>query len=55
MPQLILAPWFYIFVLSWLVLLIIVVPKALSHTFPNSPTTQSTKQTKTPSWTWPWL
>nr|YP_010265164.1 ATP synthase F0 subunit 8 [Pomatoschistus minutus]UIO60634.1 ATP synthase F0 subunit 8 [Pomatoschistus minutus]UPO69363.1 ATP synthase F0 subunit 8 [Pomatoschistus minutus] len=54
MPQLNPSPWFAIFMFSWLVFLIIVVPKVLNHTFPNEPATQSAQTPKTESWAWPW-
>nr|BBH37023.1 ATPase subunit 8 [Valenciennea longipinnis]BBH37036.1 ATPase subunit 8 [Valenciennea longipinnis] len=54
MPQLNPAPWFAILVFSWLVFLTIVVPKTLSHTFPNEPAPKSTQVPKTEPWNWPW-
>nr|ASK09406.1 ATP synthase F0 subunit 8 [Acentrogobius viridipunctatus] len=54
MPQLNPAPWLAILVFSELVFLTVVVPKTLSHTFPNSPTPQSTKTPKTESENEPW-
>nr|AAX77306.1 ATPase 8 [Cottus paulus] len=54
MPQLNPAPWFAILVFSWLVFLTIIPPKVVTHTFPNEPTPQSTKNHKTEPWTWPW-
>nr|YP_009229004.1 ATP synthase F0 subunit 8 [Paralichthys lethostigma]ALS20302.1 ATPase subunit 8 [Paralichthys lethostigma]WNH19206.1 ATP synthase F0 subunit 8 [Paralichthys squamilentus] len=54
MPQLNPAPWFMIFVLSWVVFLTIIPTKILAHTFPNEPTQQSTQKLKTESWNWPW-
>nr|YP_009434747.1 ATP synthase F0 subunit 8 [Mugilogobius myxodermus]ATG24547.1 ATP synthase F0 subunit 8 [Mugilogobius myxodermus]BBH37477.1 ATPase subunit 8 [Mugilogobius sp. 'Izumi-Haze'] len=54
MPQLNPSPWFLILLFSWLVFLIIVVPKTMNHTFPNEPTPQSTQTLKTDSWSWPW-
>nr|YP_010154907.1 ATP synthase F0 subunit 8 [Glossogobius aureus]QQX28250.1 ATP synthase F0 subunit 8 [Glossogobius aureus] len=54
MPQLNPAPWFPILILSWLVFLILVKPKVLSHTFPNEPAAQSSQAPKTEPWTWPW-
>nr|AAP75351.1 ATP synthase 8 [Dischistodus melanotus]QUJ18407.1 ATP synthase protein 8 [Dischistodus melanotus] len=54
MPQLDPAPWFTIFVFSWLVFLTFIPPKILAHTTPNEPTVQSTEKPKTGSWVWPW-
>nr|YP_009471906.1 ATP synthase F0 subunit 8 [Triphoturus mexicanus]AVI25999.1 ATPase subunit 8 [Triphoturus mexicanus] len=55
MPQLNPAPWFAILAFSWLVFLITIPPKVLSHTFPYEPTSQSTEMPKTNPWNWPWL
>nr|NP_795733.1 ATP synthase F0 subunit 8 [Lipolagus ochotensis]BAC58138.1 ATPase subunits 8 [Lipolagus ochotensis] len=54
MPQLNPAPWFAILVFSWLVLLTIIPPKVLNHTFPNEPSTLSAQKTKPEPWNWPW-
>nr|YP_002519463.1 ATP synthase F0 subunit 8 [Scobinichthys granulatus]YP_002520026.1 ATP synthase F0 subunit 8 [Meuschenia hippocrepis]BAH10373.1 ATPase subunit 8 [Meuschenia hippocrepis]BAH10503.1 ATPase subunit 8 [Scobinichthys granulatus] len=54
MPQLNPAPWFAILLFSWFVLLVVIPPKVMAHTFPNEPTTQSTEKPKTESWNWPW-
>nr|YP_006884127.1 ATP synthase F0 subunit 8 [Glossogobius circumspectus]AFU52785.1 ATP synthase F0 subunit 8 [Glossogobius circumspectus]QKX65242.1 ATP synthase F0 subunit 8 [Acanthogobius stigmothonus] len=54
MPQLNPSPWFAILIFSWLVLLTLVVPKVLSHSFPNEPASQSSQAPKTDSWSWPW-
>nr|YP_005087868.1 ATP synthase F0 subunit 8 [Sillago sihama]AEX31705.1 ATPase subunit 8 [Sillago sihama] len=54
MPQLDPAPWFAIFIFSWIVFLIFLPPKVMAHSFPNDPTAQEQKKTKTPALTWPW-
>nr|YP_001994409.1 ATP synthase F0 subunit 8 [Bathyprion danae]BAG49349.1 ATPase subunits 8 [Bathyprion danae] len=54
MPQLNPAPWCIILVFSWMVFLIVIPPKVLSHTYINEPTTLSTKKPKPKSWNWPW-
>nr|AAP41229.1 ATPase subunit 8 [Strongylura marina] len=54
MPQLNPTPWFAILLLTWLVFLIIIPPKIMTHIFPNDPNTQSMENTKTETWTWPW-
>nr|BBH36919.1 ATPase subunit 8 [Callogobius okinawae] len=54
MPQLDPSPWFAILVFSWLVFLIIVLPKMMAHTFPNNPAPQTTQTPKTEPWPWPW-
>nr|ACN89885.1 ATP synthase F0 subunit 8 [Polydactylus sexfilis]WNH20546.1 ATP synthase F0 subunit 8 [Polydactylus sexfilis] len=54
MPQLNPSPWFYIFMTSWLVLLTVVFPKTLNHTFSNEPALQNTQETKRGTWLWPW-
>nr|BAW19694.1 ATPase 8 [Chaenogobius annularis] len=54
MPQLDPSPWFAILVFSWLVFLVIVVPKTLKHNFPNEPSIQNTQAPETKSWSWPW-
>nr|AVP25638.1 ATP synthase subunit 8 [Chiasmocleis ventrimaculata] len=53
MPQLILDPWFFIFLSSWLILTSFAPRKILSHTFPNNPSSKTTK-TSHQNWTWPW-
>nr|BAE72268.1 ATPase subunit 8 [Oryzias latipes] len=55
MPQLNPAPWFAIMLFSWLVFLVVIPPKVLTHYFPNDPTPQSVKKSKSETWTWPWL
>nr|WNH20130.1 ATP synthase F0 subunit 8 [Grammicolepis brachiusculus] len=54
MPQLNPAPWLMIFLFSWLMLLTVIPPKILAHTFPNTPTPQSTQTIKSNPWTWTW-
>nr|YP_009116593.1 ATPase subunit 8 [Polydactylus plebeius]BAQ20920.1 ATPase subunit 8 [Polydactylus plebeius] len=54
MPQLNPSPWFYIFIVSWLVLLTVAFPKTLDYTFPNEATLQDTQEAKRGTWLWPW-
>nr|BAI77239.1 ATPase subunit 8 [Lasiognathus sp. NMMBP 9030] len=54
MPQLNPAPWFAILVFSWLVLLTILPPKVLNHTFPNDPNPETTETPKMQPWPWLW-
>nr|UGV21535.1 ATP synthase F0 subunit 8 [Microhyla achatina] len=53
MPQLIPDPWFFIFLLSWLIVTILAPQKILNHTILNEPSSQSSK-TSHKTWTWPW-
>nr|BBM34636.1 ATPase subunit 8 [Apistus carinatus] len=55
MPQLNPTPWFPILLASWLIFLIIIPTKVMAHTYPSSPTPQSTKKSKELPWNWPWL
>nr|YP_009132573.1 ATP synthase F0 subunit 8 [Diploprion bifasciatum]AKA59695.1 ATP synthase F0 subunit 8 [Diploprion bifasciatum] len=54
MPQLNPAPWFAILVFSWLVFIIVIPSKVTAHTFPKTPSTQTTIKQKPESWVWPW-
>nr|YP_009685820.1 ATP synthase F0 subunit 8 [Pronothobranchius seymouri]QDU91796.1 ATP synthase F0 subunit 8 [Pronothobranchius seymouri] len=54
MPQLNPTPWFSYMVFAWLVFLIFIPQKVLTHVSPNSPHTQETKYLKAESWAWPW-
>nr|BBH36395.1 ATP synthase F0 subunit 8 [Betta simplex] len=54
MPQLNPSPWLAILIFSWLVLLIIITPKIMMHTFPNEPSLKSTEKSSTEPWNWPW-
>nr|YP_009230542.1 ATP synthase F0 subunit 8 [Triplophysa venusta]ALS92820.1 ATP synthase F0 subunit 8 [Triplophysa venusta] len=54
MPQLNPAPWFAILMFSWLVFLIIIPTKVMSHTSPNDPTHIESEEHKTEPWNWPW-
>nr|YP_004347643.1 ATP synthase F0 subunit 8 [Marilyna darwinii]BAK10046.1 ATPase subunit 8 [Marilyna darwinii] len=54
MPQLNPSPWFMIMLFTWSTLLIILVPKIMTHTFPNTPSSQNTQPKKAKAWTWPW-
>nr|AKE07161.1 ATP synthase subunit 8 [Monopterus albus] len=54
MPQLNPAPWFYILIFSWLVIILIIPHKVVAVTNPNPPTSKTTESAKTESWSWPW-
>nr|WNH36939.1 ATP synthase F0 subunit 8 [Coryphaenoides leptolepis] len=54
MPQLNPRPWFMIFVYSWMIFLLVVVPMLLSSTTPNEPAVQTTPVSKADPWAWPW-
>nr|QDX07544.1 ATP synthase F0 subunit 8 [Callopanchax toddi] len=54
MPQLNPAPWFFIMVTSWLVFLMLVMPKVLAHPVYNDLCTKSTKKMEMTPWSWPW-
>nr|YP_003345168.1 ATP synthase F0 subunit 8 [Muraenesox bagio]BAI53293.1 ATPase subunit 8 [Muraenesox bagio] len=54
MPQLILYPWFNIFLFSWLVFLTIILPKTMNHTSNNQPNSLLTKKPEVTPWDWPW-
>nr|YP_010350520.1 ATP synthase F0 subunit 8 [Synagrops philippinensis]UOK10013.1 ATP synthase F0 subunit 8 [Synagrops philippinensis]UVN21645.1 ATP synthase F0 subunit 8 [Synagrops philippinensis] len=54
MPQLDLAPWCFIFIVSWLLLATILPAKMTAHVFPNPPTDNFTSQPKANNWNWSW-
>nr|QOW83879.1 ATP synthase F0 subunit 8 [Muraenesox cinereus] len=54
MPQLILHPWFAIFVFSWLIFLTTTFTKILNHTFNNQPNLLTAKKLGVTPWDWPW-
>nr|YP_010960643.1 ATP synthase F0 subunit 8 [Ophidion muraenolepis]WNH38085.1 ATP synthase F0 subunit 8 [Ophidion muraenolepis] len=54
MPQLNPHPWFLIMLCTWVVLLVIIPPKVLAHTYPGEPTTKSTKALKSQPLHMPW-
>nr|WNH21898.1 ATP synthase F0 subunit 8 [Synodus intermedius] len=54
MPQLNPAPWFSILVFSWLVFLVLIPPKVISHPFPHQPLTRTADAVQAHPWTWPW-
>nr|BAV71774.1 ATPase subunit 8 [Enteromius jae] len=54
MPQLNPGPWFAILIFSWLIFLLFIPTKVLSHISPNELTSTSTEEYKTDSWNWPW-
>nr|YP_010406846.1 ATP synthase F0 subunit 8 [Parupeneus pleurostigma]URF19478.1 ATP synthase F0 subunit 8 [Parupeneus pleurostigma] len=52
MPQLDPAPWLLILLYTWSILLVVVPPKVLAHTFPASPAAQEVQALKTEPWHW---
>nr|AAU20686.1 ATP synthase F0 subunit 8 [Plethodon cinereus] len=54
MPQLNPDPWFIIFIMSWFLFLIILMPHTSKLKLMNKPMMQHTYN-KTTSWNWPWL
>nr|UVN16200.1 ATP synthase F0 subunit 8 [Poeciliopsis monacha] len=54
MPQLNPSPWFAYLLFSWVAFSLIVVPKVLTHTFPESLSPQAKQKSKTEFWNWPW-
>nr|UDN39091.1 ATP synthase subunit 8 [Hyphessobrycon roseus] len=54
MPQLILNPWFFILVTSWLIFLTIIPSKVMNFYFNNEPETASALKPKTHTWDWTW-
>nr|YP_004061415.1 ATP synthase F0 subunit 8 [Protopterus aethiopicus]BAJ40854.1 ATPase subunits 8 [Protopterus aethiopicus] len=55
MPQLNPGPWLIILLISWLTLLLILLPKILSHKNSNPPTPQNQDKLFLAPWNWPWL
>nr|YP_009733723.1 ATP synthase F0 subunit 8 [Zhangixalus omeimontis]QHV34473.1 ATP synthase F0 subunit 8 [Zhangixalus omeimontis]WBP64288.1 ATP synthase F0 subunit 8 [Zhangixalus omeimontis] len=53
MPQLIPEPWFFIFLMSWLIILSVSPTKILNHFNLNKPNLKNSK-TSHNSWIWPW-
>nr|AAU20465.1 ATP synthase F0 subunit 8 [Speleomantes italicus] len=53
MPQLNPNPWFFIFLMSWLIFLIIFMSKTSNFKQPNQPM-QNISNNKPQSWSWPW-
>nr|NP_739767.1 ATP synthase F0 subunit 8 [Caulophryne jordani]BAC23337.1 ATPase subunit 8 [Caulophryne jordani] len=54
MPQLNPAPWFTILLSTWLILLVVLTPKVLTHTFPYAPDPATASTSKTQPWPWQW-
>nr|YP_005087612.1 ATP synthase F0 subunit 8 [Sundasalanx sp. Chao Phraya]BAL43691.1 ATPase subunits 8 [Sundasalanx sp. Chao Phraya] len=54
MPQLNPAPWFAIFIFTWLVFLTVIPPKVMAHTFNNEPNTMGAEKATPEPWNWPW-
>nr|UBD07223.1 ATP synthase F0 subunit 8 [Otophryne sp. AMNH 101748] len=54
MPQLIPDPWFFILLISWLIIISFPAQKILKCSISNDPTTNMSKYNYN-NWTWPWL
>nr|YP_009353560.1 ATP synthase F0 subunit 8 [Ichthyomyzon gagei]AQX92047.1 ATP synthase F0 subunit 8 [Ichthyomyzon gagei] len=54
MPQLDPAPWLYMFMMSWLIILLLIMPTILFYQPQNAIPTQQTTKSEQPTWTWPW-
>nr|NP_739650.1 ATP synthase F0 subunit 8 [Bassozetus zenkevitchi]BAC23181.1 ATPase subunit 8 [Bassozetus zenkevitchi] len=54
MPQLNPGPWLMILIFAWTVLLVVIPPKILAHTYPNEPTAQNNKAPESQPWNLPW-
>nr|YP_009563807.1 ATP synthase F0 subunit 8 [Isopachys gyldenstolpei]QAX27900.1 ATP synthase F0 subunit 8 [Isopachys gyldenstolpei] len=55
MPQLNPAPWFFILLLSWAVVLMMFKTKVLLITPPTSPAAPTQTPQHTTPWNWPWI
>nr|YP_337896.1 ATP synthase F0 subunit 8 [Andrias japonicus]BAE45323.1 ATP synthase F0 subunit 8 [Andrias japonicus] len=55
MPQLSPGPWFAIFMISWMILLLILMPKINNLKNMNEPTSTGLFLNKPQSWNWPWI
>nr|YP_009040602.1 ATP synthase F0 subunit 8 [Nanorana taihangnica]AIA26328.1 ATP synthase F0 subunit 8 [Nanorana taihangnica] len=53
MPQLLPAPWFLVFIITWVIFILVAPKKILTHLFLNEPTPTTTKTSKH-SWIWLW-
>nr|YP_010568100.1 ATP synthase F0 subunit 8 [Limnonectes blythii]UZC57494.1 ATP synthase F0 subunit 8 [Limnonectes blythii] len=53
MPQLLLDPWFLIFLCSWMIFICLSPKKILSYSFLNEPNLKTFKIFKSP-WSWQW-
>nr|YP_009034366.1 ATP synthase F0 subunit 8 [Solenostomus paradoxus]BAO84697.1 ATPase subunit 8 [Solenostomus paradoxus] len=54
MPQLNPSPWFMILLTSWLVFLVFMPLKVLSHSFNPQLSPQTRKDPVSKHWAWPW-
>nr|YP_008815564.1 ATP synthase F0 subunit 8 [Aetobatus flagellum]AGY96933.1 ATP synthase F0 subunit 8 [Aetobatus flagellum] len=54
MPQLNPAPWFLIFLFTWLFFLTIMPNKVMSHYYNNSPNVKDSPMPESNPWNWPW-
>nr|YP_010234441.1 ATP synthase F0 subunit 8 [Psammodromus algirus]QTA72607.1 ATP synthase F0 subunit 8 [Psammodromus algirus] len=54
MPQLNPAPWFFIFMFTWTLFIIIMNPK-ITNLMPTLQASYHHQTTSTTNWNWPWL
>nr|BCO16559.1 ATPase subunit 8 [Diplodactylus vittatus] len=54
MPQLNPAPWFFTFLISWMILIILLTPKLSTTHLLAQPKLKLAAQPANP-WTWPWF
>nr|YP_010503113.1 ATP synthase F0 subunit 8 [Hemigrammus ocellifer]UXD78996.1 ATP synthase F0 subunit 8 [Hemigrammus ocellifer] len=54
MPQLVLKPWFMIFLFSWAVFLTIIPNKIMKYYYNNEPKMASTQKPGVEAWNWLW-
>nr|AXU40891.1 ATP synthase F0 subunit 8 [Carcharias taurus] len=54
MPQLNPHPWFIILLFSWMIFLIILPKKVMTHMFNNNPMLKNIEKPKPEPWNWPW-
>nr|UDF87692.1 ATP synthase F0 subunit 8 [Gymnura altavela]WNH19778.1 ATP synthase F0 subunit 8 [Gymnura altavela] len=54
MPQLNPAPWFLIFLFTWIFFLAVMPGKIMSYLLNNAPTPKNAQKSKVAPWNWPW-
>nr|CAI84808.1 ATPase subunit 8 [Lampetra fluviatilis] len=54
MPQLEPAPWFFMLTVSWLIILLLIMPTIMFYQTQNTVFVQQATKPKQPTWTWPW-
>nr|YP_010026555.1 ATP synthase F0 subunit 8 [Astyanax lacustris]QOQ85777.1 ATP synthase F0 subunit 8 [Astyanax lacustris] len=54
MPQLMLNPWLFILVSSWMIFLLVIPSKVMKHYFNNEPQEASAYKPETTAWSWVW-